>query len=210
MTPEEEILLKEGKLLPLMEDFYTIQGEGFNTGKPAYFIRLGGCDMGCAWCDVKESWNAELHPLTSTDKIISRAGSHPAKAAVITGGEPVMYNLDYLTSGLKKLGIKTYIETSGVRPLSGEWDWVCLSPKKGSLPVDEYFSLASELKMIVCNERDLRWAELNAARVHEGCLLYLQPEWSVVEKILPVIIEYVKNHPDWNVSLQSHKYMNIP
>jgi organic radical activating enzyme len=193
-----------------MEDFYTIQGEGYNTGKPAYFIRLGGCDMGCSWCDVKESWNADLHPLTLTDRIVERAAGHPAKAAVITGGEPVMYNLQYLTSELKKKGIMTFIETSGVKPLTGQWDWVCLSPKKGSLPVDAYFQFANELKVIIFNEGDLRWAELNAARAHENCLLYLQPEWSVAEKILPAIIEYVKGHPEWNISLQSHKFMNIP
>lgn len=193
-----------------MEDFYTIQGEGFNTGKPAYFIRLGGCDMGCSWCDVKESWNADLHPLTSTDEIVKRASSHPAKAAVITGGEPVMYNLAYLTSELKKRGIMTFIETSGVKPITGQWDWVCLSPKKGSLPVDDYFSFANELKVIICNEGDLKWAELNAKRAHKDCILFLQPEWSVADKMLPSIIEYVKEHPDWNISLQSHKYMNIP
>jgi len=210
LTREEEILLEQGKLLPLMEDFYTIQGEGYNTGKPAYFIRLGGCDMGCSWCDVKESWNADLHPLTPTEQMIERAASHPAKAAVITGGEPVMYNLEYLTSGLKKKGIKTFIETSGVKPLTGKWDWVCLSPKKGSLPVDDYYAFASELKVIICNERDLTWAELNAKRVHDKCLLYLQPEWSVADEVLPVIIEYAKRNPKWNVSLQSHKYMSIP
>jgi organic radical activating enzyme len=166
--------------------------------------------MGCSWCAVKESWNADLHPLTPADKIVERAASHPAKAAVITGGEPVMYNLEYLTGELKKKGIETFIETSGVRPLTGEWDWICLSPKKGSLPVDAYFTFASELKVIICNKGDLRWAELNAKRVHDKCMLYLQPEWSVATKVLPFIIEYVKENPKWNVSLQSHKYMNIP
>ena len=210
LTEEQKGLLGQGKLLPLMEDFYTIQGEGYHTGKPAYFIRLGGCDMGCSWCDVKESWNAALHPLTDTDEIIKRASGFAARSAVITGGEPVQYNLGYLTEGLKKNGIRTFLETSGVKPLTGSWDWVCLSPKKGSLPVDEYFDLAGELKVIIANERDLTWAELNARRVHPLCLLYLQPEWSVAGEMVPLLIDYVKQHPQWSISLQSHKYMNIP
>lgn len=210
VTEKQLKLMEQGKLLPLMEDFYTLQGEGYHTGKPAYFIRLGGCDMGCSWCDVKESWNAAIHPLTATDEIISRAASNPSGAAVITGGEPVQYNLEYLTEGLRKAGIKTYLETSGARPLTGQWDWVCLSPKKSSLPDDEYYKVAGELKMIIANERDLVWAELNAERVHSECRLFLQPEWSVAEEMIPVIITYVKDHPKWSISLQSHKYMNIP
>jgi organic radical activating enzyme len=193
-----------------MEEFYTIQGEGHHTGKPAWFIRLGGCDMGCSWCDVKESWNAALHPLTSTDEIIRKASGQPAKSVVITGGEPVLYNLDYLCSGLKDHEIQTYLETSGIKPLSGTWDWICLSPKKGGLPKEEYFGIAGELKMIIFTESDLKWAELNAERVHDNCLLYLQPEWSVSDKMLPVIIEYAKKNPRWQISLQSHKYMHIP
>ncbi len=210
LGPEQEILFDEGKLLPLMEDFYTIQGEGFNTGTAAYFIRLGGCDMGCWWCDVKESWDVTLHPLTATDEIVRRAASYPAKAVVVTGGEPVLYNLDYLCSEIKKLDISTFLETAGVRALSGEWDWICLSPKKGMLPKEEYYTKAHELKVIIHTESDLKFAESNAERVHSGCILYLQPEWSRVNEILPVIIDYVKQHPRWKISLQSHKYMSIP
>jgi organic radical activating enzyme len=210
MDTQQEILLEQGRLLPLMESFYTIQGEGFNTGQPAFFIRLGGCDMGCSWCDVKESWNADLHPLTSTDDIVAKAAGTPAKAAVITGGEPVIYNLEYLAGELGKRGIKRFLETSGVKPLTGEWEWVCLSPKKGSLPVERYFSIAHELKVIICNTGDFKWAELNSDRVHRDCKLFLQPEWSVAEKMLPAIIEYAKQNPKWSISLQSHKYMNIP
>lgn len=210
LTPEQEAQFNSGKLLPLMEDFYSIQGEGHNTGKPAYFIRLGGCDMGCWWCDVKESWDASIHPLTKTDEIVIRAASYPAKAAVITGGEPALYELAYLTGELKQRGILTFIETAGVRKLSGTWDWICLSPKKGAMPHVSYFSVADELKVIVSNESDLAWAELNAARAHKKCLLYLQPEWSRSAEMLPLIIDYVKANPKWNISLQSHKYMNIP
>ena len=210
MTDEQKELLEQGKLLPLMEDFYTIQGEGFNTGKAAYFIRLGGCDMGCWWCDVKESWDANLHPLTLADTIIGRVLGNPAKAVVVTGGEPVLYNLDYLCSQLKKNGVVTFLETAGVRKLTGSWDWICLSPKKGSIPVLEYFSLANELKVIIHNENDFRWAELNAEKVHSGCKLYLQPEWSKYNLIMPLIVDYIKEHPEWNVSLQTHKFMNIP
>jgi organic radical activating enzyme len=210
MTEEQQLLFDQGKLLPLMEDFYTIQGEGFNTGKPAYFIRLGGCDMGCWWCDVKESWDVTLHPLTLTDEIIKRASGVPAKAVVVTGGEPVLYDLDYLCRGLKKNGISTFLETAGVRKLTGQWDWICLSPKKGSIPLLEYFRVAAELKVIIHNESDLRWAELNAEKVHHDCQLFLQPEWSNHNQILPVIVDYIKEHPKWKISLQAHKFMNIP
>jgi organic radical activating enzyme len=210
LSPEQENLFDLGKLLPLMEDFYTIQGEGFNTGTAAYFIRLGGCDMGCWWCDVKESWDVTLHPLTPTDEIVERASSFPAQAVVVTGGEPVLYNLDYLCDEVKKHNIKTFLETAGISPLSGAWDWICLSPKKGMLPKEEYYTKAHELKVIIHNENDLNWAEKNAEKVNEKCLLYLQPEWSAVKEILPVLIEYVKKHPKWRISLQSHKYMNIP
>jgi organic radical activating enzyme len=210
MTEEQQVLFDQGKLLPLMEDFYTIQGEGFNTGKPAYFIRLGGCDMGCWWCDVKESWDAAFHPLILTDEIITRASGVPAKAVVVTGGEPVLYNLDYLCNELKKRGISTFLETAGVRKLTGQWDWICLSPKKGSIPILEYFKVAGELKVIIHNESDLRWAELNAEKVHRDCQLFLQPEWSNHNQILPVIVDYIKEHPRWKISLQAHKFMNIP
>ena len=210
LTPEQEDQFNSGKLLPLMEDFYSIQGEGHNTGKPAYFIRLGGCDMGCWWCDVKESWDASIHPLTETDEIVKRAVSYPAKAAVITGGEPALYELGYLTGELKRRGISTFIETAGVRKLTGSWDWICLSPKKGAMPHASYYETADELKVIISSHSDLAWAELNAGRVHDRCLLYLQPEWSRSDEMLPLIIDYVKTNPKWNISLQAHKYMNIP
>jgi organic radical activating enzyme len=210
MTEEQQLLFDQGKLLPLMEDFYTIQGEGYNTGKAAYFIRLGGCDMGCWWCDVKESWDVNLHPLTLTDVIIKRVLQNPARAVVVTGGEPVLYNLAYLCGELKKNNIVTFLETAGVRKLTGEWDWICLSPKKGSIPLLEYFQIASELKVIIHQESDLRWAELNAEKVHPGCQLFLQPEWSKYNQILPVIVDYIKEHPQWKISLQTHKFMNIP
>lgn len=200
----------DGSLLPLMEDFYTIQGEGFHSGKAAYFIRLGGCDVGCHWCDVKESWNAELHPLTSVEVIVENASKYPAKTVVVTGGEPLLYNLDLLTSRLKEKGIKTLIETSGAYPLSGDWDWICLSPKKFKGPMPSIAPLAGELKVIVFNKSDFEWAEEHANLVSKDCKLYLQPEWSKAEQMTPQIIEYVKNHPRWEVSLQTHKFMNIP
>jgi organic radical activating enzyme len=200
----------DGTLLPLMEDFYTIQGEGFNTGKAAYFIRLGGCDVGCHWCDVKESWDAELHPLTAADDIVEKAGSHPAKAVVITGGEPLLYNLNYLTSRLRERGIRTFIETSGAWPLSGSWDWICLSPKKFKPPAPDIAKSANELKVIVFNKSDFEWAEEHAAMVPKECKLYLQPEWSKATQMTPLIVAYVMNNPKWEISLQTHKYLNIP
>lgn len=202
--------LKNGELLPLMEEFYTIQGEGFHTGKPAYFVRIGGCDVGCSWCDTKLSWNAEIHPAVAADEIVKRAGEAPAKAVVVTGGEPSMYPLAYFTAQLHKYGIQTFIETSGAHPLSGEWDWICLSPKRQFPPKRNIFKKAHELKMIIQEEKDLLWAEENAIKVNRQCELYLQPEWSVAPKILPVIIEYAKHNPKWKISLQSHKYMKIP
>ncbi len=201
---------EDGSLLPLMEDFYTIQGEGFHSGKAAYFIRLGGCDVGCHWCDVKESWDAELHPLTSVDEIVANASKYPAKTVVVTGGEPLLYNLDLLTSKLKEKGIKTFIETSGAYPLSGNWDWICLSPKKFKGPTPSIAPLAGELKVIVFNKSDFDWAEEHAKLVSPDCKLYLQPEWSKADVMTPQIIEYVKDHPHWEVSLQTHKFMNIP
>ena len=200
----------DGTLLPLMEEFYTIQGEGFHSGKAAYFIRLGGCDVGCHWCDVKESWDAELHPLTSADQIIENALKYPGKAVVITGGEPLIYNMDYITKGLQNAGIKTFIETSGAYPLSGSWDWICLSPKKFKGPKKEVAEAAGELKVIVFNKSDFAWAEENSKLVSENCKLYLQPEWSKADVITPLIIDYVKNNPRWEISLQTHKYLNIP
>jgi 7-carboxy-7-deazaguanine synthase len=199
-----------GIMLPLMEEFYTIQGEGYQTGKAAYFIRIGGCDVGCHWCDVKESWDAGLHPLTHADLILENSLNHPAKAVVITGGEPLMYKLDYLTSKLKENNIQTFLETSGAYSFSGNWDWVCLSPKKTMAPLKENFPLADELKVIIYNNHDFEWAEINALQVSRNCKLYLQPEWSRSNLMLPLIIDYVKKNPKWNISLQTHKFMNIP
>ncbi len=207
---KDKTLLEQGLELPLMEEFYTIQGEGFHSGKPAYFIRVGGCDVGCHWCDVKESWDAALHPATSVDAIVANAIRYPGKAVVVTGGEPSMYNMNYITSQLKSKGIQTFIETSGAYQLTGEWDWVCLSPKKTSAPLPENFTKASELKIIVFNKSDFEWAEKNAHQVNKECKLFLQPEWSRSNEMMPLIVEYVMTNPKWNVSLQTHKYMNIP
>ncbi len=207
---QNDELLLSGKMLPLMEEFYTIQGEGFNTGQAAYFIRVGGCDVGCHWCDVKESWNAKLFPPTPTDAIVANAKQFPAKAVVVTGGEPLMYNLDYLCSELKNKQVKRFLETSGSHPLSGDWDWICLSPKKNSPPLKAIYIKADELKVIISNSGDLDWAEKNAKRVNEKCILYLQPEWSKAKEMIPLITEYIMANPRWKVSLQSHKYMNIP
>lgn len=201
---------EDGSLLPLMEAFYTIQGEGFHTGKAAYFIRLGGCDVGCHWCDVKESWDASVHPLTSVDTIVDSASKYPAKTVVVTGGEPLLYNLDLLTHKLHAAGIKTFIETSGAYPLSGTWDWICLSPKKFKGPMDAIAPLAGELKVIVFNPSDFKWAEEHALKVSDTCKLYLQPEWSKAEMMTPIIIDFVKENPRWEVSLQTHKFMHIP
>ncbi|RAU83055.1 7-carboxy-7-deazaguanine synthase QueE [Pontibacter arcticus] len=201
---------KDGSELPLMEAFYTIQGEGANTGTAAYFIRLGGCDVGCHWCDVKESWDAESHPLTPTSEIVSMASPFPGKTVVITGGEPLLYNLLPLTSQLQQQGIRTMIETSGAHPVSGQWDWICLSPKKFKAPDLSVYPVADELKVIIFNKSDFAWAEEHAARVGEKCKLYLQPEWSKATELTPLIVEYVKNNPQWRVSLQTHKYMDIP
>ena len=206
----DDQLLASGKALPLMEDFYTLQGEGFHTGKPAYFTRIGGCDVGCSWCDVKESWNAKLWPLTNTDEIVQKINSCVAKSVVITGGEPLIYSLDYLCNELKKLNIKTFLETSGSHPLSGQWDWICLSPKKYKPPLNDIYTKADELKVIIQSKGDFEWAEKNAARVGKNCMLYLQPEWSKHEDIMEPIIEYAMKNPKWQVSLQSHKYMGIP
>lgn len=201
---------EDGTLLPLMEEFYTIQGEGYNTGKAAYFIRLGGCDVGCHWCDVKESWDAGIHPLTTADKIVDHALQFPAKTVVVTGGEPLIYNLDYLTAQMKEKGITTFIETSGAYPLSGHWDWICLSPKKFKAPQPAIAKQAHELKVIVFNKSDFAWAEQYAELVSPGCKLYLQPEWSKAKEVTPLIIDYVMANPKWEISLQTHKYLNIP
>ena len=201
--------IEKGEMLPLMEDFYTIQGEGFHTGKAAYFIRIGGCDVGCHWCDVKESWNAELHPPTETDVIVEKARKY-SSTVVITGGEPLMWSMDYLTRRLKDEGLRIHIETSGAYALSGSYDWFCLSPKKTKLPTSDAYQTADELKVIVYNKHDFKFAEEQAAKVSEDCELFLQPEWSNRDKMMPQIVDYVMEHPKWKVSLQTHKYLNIP
>lgn len=203
-------LLDGGKKLPLVEDFYTIQGEGYHSGKPAYFIRLGGCDVGCRWCDAKYTWNPKQFPPQDVDTIIERACSHPAQAIVITGGEPSLYPLHYLTSALQKKGLEIFIETSGVEKLDGVFDWICLSPKRQSPPLAENLARADELKVIIESPDDFAWAEENASQVMKRCMLFLQPEWSRYGELIPHIVEYAKSNPQWNVSLQAHKFMNIP
>ena len=206
---EKQELIDKGLLLPLMEEFYTIQGEGFHKGTAAYFIRLGGCDVGCHWCDVKESWNADLHPPTLADTIVENATKY-SKTIVITGGEPLMWDMDPLTSKLKEKGMQVHIETSGAYELTGTWDWICLSPKKMKLPTEEVYKKAHELKCIIFNKDDFRFAEEQAAKVNTDCILYLQPEWSNRDKMVPLIVDYVMSNPQWKVSLQTHKYLNIP
>ncbi|KYP13152.1 7-carboxy-7-deazaguanine synthase QueE [Flavihumibacter sp. CACIAM 22H1] len=196
--------------LPVMESFYTLQGEGFHQGRAAYFIRLGGCDVGCVWCDVKESWDASKHPQQSIQTIVKNALEYPGKLAVITGGEPLLYNLDALTLQLRQAGFETNIETSGSSPLSGYWDWICLSPKKFKFPLPEVIAAANELKVVIFNKSDFQWAEKYAAQVQPGCKLYLQPEWDKQTDMLPLIIDYIKAHPQWELSIQSHKYINVP
>ncbi|MEG1611729.1 MAG: 7-carboxy-7-deazaguanine synthase QueE [Alistipes sp.] len=203
-------LLDSGGKLPLVEDFYTIQGEGFHAGKPAYFIRLGGCDVGCRWCDAKYTWNPSLYPPTELATIVNRAAACAAQAIVITGGEPLLYPLEPLTTALRNRGLQIFLETSGTHPFSGDFDWVCLSPKPQQPPLQEAYARAHELKVIISGEADLVWAEQNAVHVGAQCMLYLQPEWSVAEQVMPLIVEYAKAHPRWNISIQTHKYMHIP
>jgi organic radical activating enzyme len=198
------------ELLPLMEHFYTLQGEGAHTGKAAYFLRLGGCDVGCVWCDVKESWDAQKHPLVSVEDMGNWVAATKAPIAVITGGEPLLHILDKLTETLQTKGIKTHIETSGSSELSGQWDWITVSPKKFKAPLASVLAVANELKVVVFNKSDFDWAEKHAALVPSHCKLYLQPEWDQSEKMLPLMIEYVKLHPQWGISLQTHKFMQIP
>jgi organic radical activating enzyme len=198
------------KTLPVMEHFYTLQGEGFHQGKAAYFIRLGGCDVGCVWCDVKESWESDKHPLRSIDFLVSEVKKTPAEIVVITGGEPLMHDLDELTNSLQAAGFRTHLETSGAYSLSGSWDWICLSPKKFKAPLHEILPKAHELKVVIFHRSDFDWAEKYAAEVNENCKLYLQPEWERSEQMTPLIIDYIKTHPRWELSLQLHKYINVP
>jgi len=203
-------IFEGGRKLPVMEEFYTLQGEGYNMGKAAYFVRIGGCDVGCSWCDSKESWNADLFPPVSIDEVINNIKSIPADTVVITGGEPSLYPLNYFTTKLQSFGIKTMVETSGAHELSGNWDWVCLSPKKLSPPKNSVYKIANELKVIIQKESDLKWAELNAEMVTESVPLFLQPEWSVAQELMPLLTDYIMKNPKWRMSLQSHKYMGIP
>ena len=203
-------MLDGGNRLPLVEDFYTIQGEGFHAGKPAYFIRLGGCDVGCRWCDAKYTWNPKVFPPVDVDEVVKRAKACAAQAIVITGGEPLLYPLEILTSRLGDVGLEIFLETSGTHPFSGEFDWVCLSPKRQQPPLAEAFGRAHELKVIIQTEDDFLWAEENARRVGRYCRLYLQPEWSVFDEIMPKIVEYAKSNPRWSISIQTHKFMRIP
>jgi len=196
--------------LPVMEHFYTLQGEGRHQGRAAYFIRLGGCDVGCVWCDVKDSWDAGKHPLVSIEDLIKTVAKTPAKLVVVTGGEPLMHDLTALTASLKANGFETNIETSGAHPLSGIWDWICLSPKKFKAPLQDVVPFANELKVVIFNKSDFEWAEKYAAQVPGHCKLYLQPEWDKASIVTPLIIDYIKAHPQWQLSLQIHKYINVP
>ena len=209
LSKEIQVEVNKGAMLPLMEEFYTIQGEGFHTGTAAYFIRIGGCDVGCHWCDVKESWNAELHPPTAIETIVANATQY-ADTIVITGGEPLMWDMNLLTQKLKDNNLKVHIETSGAYPLTGVWDWICLSPKKNKLPTQTVYDKANELKVIIHNKHDFIFAEEQADKVNTTAILFLQPEWSKKEEMTPLIVDYVMNNPKWRVSLQTHKYLNIP
>jgi organic radical activating enzyme len=206
----EKAKQQSGKALPVMEHFYTIQGEGMHSGTAAYFIRLAGCDVGCHWCDVKESWDANMHSEMKVELIVKNTKQSKAPIAVITGGEPAMYDLTELTKALKKAGRKVHMETSGAYPIKGTFDWICVSPKKRKPPVKQAIAKANELKVVIYNKDDISWAEKNAALVSKKCKLLLQPEWSKADKVMPMVVEYVKAHPKWQISLQSHKYMQIP
>jgi 7-carboxy-7-deazaguanine synthase len=199
-----------GQVLPVMEQFYTLQGEGVHQGKAAYFIRLGGCDVGCVWCDVKESWDSEKHPQWNVETLADQAAQFPGEIVVITGGEPLLHDLGPLTEALKKKGKRLHIETSGSSPLSGNWDWITLSPKKFKAPLHEVLPAAHELKVVVYNTSDFEWAEQFKKEVSSSCKLYLQPEWTRADKVSPLIIDYIKDHPEWQLSLQIHKYINVP
>ena len=203
-------LLSNGLMLPLMEEFYSIQGEGFHTGKAAYFLRIGGCDVGCAFCDEKESWQADKHPLTTVEDMLRHIAETPANTVLVTGGEPCLYNLDFLCKRLHEKGYHTHIETSGSEKLSGTWDWICFSPKKGTTVQPEFYRQAHEMKVIVEDKEDLAWAELQASRLHPHCERFLQPEWSSRDDSMPLIIDYILRNPEWKISIQTHKYMHIP
>jgi 7-carboxy-7-deazaguanine synthase len=206
---QDRIRIKKGIVLPLMEAFYTLQGEGYHKGSAAFFIRIGGCDVGCHWCDVKESWDANLHPPTPIEHIVTQAKQY-SDTVVVTGGEPLMWNMDPLCKALHGLGMQVHIETSGAYALTGTWDWFCLSPKKNKRPLQAAYDYADELKVIIYNKDDFKFAEEQAAQVAPSCKLFLQPEWSRREKVMPLIVDYVLANPKWKASLQTHKYLNIP
>ena len=206
---QDRIRIKKGILLPLMEAFYTLQGEGYHKGSAAFFIRIGGCDVGCHWCDVKESWDANLHPPTPIEHIVTQAKQY-SDTVVVTGGEPLMWNMDPLCKALHGQGMQVHIETSGAYALTGTWDWFCLSPKKNKRPLQAAYDYADELKVIIYNKDDFKFAEEQAAQVAPSCKLFLQPEWSRREKVMPLIVDYVLANPKWKASLQTHKYLNIP
>lgn len=203
-------VVNSGDYLPLMEHFNTVQGEGFHSGKAAYFLRLGGCDIGCTWCDVKESWDAAVHPQVHVSTMLDFIVAEKANTCVVTGGEPMLHQLAPLTTLLHNNQIQLHVETSGAYPISGQWDWVTVSPKRFKKPFPEVLAKANELKVVIYHPNDFRWAEENAALVNENCVLYLQPEWSKSEEVIPLMVEYVKQHPKWMISLQIHKFMNIP
>lgn len=203
-------IYKNTRKFPLMEHFYTVQGEGANAGRAAYFLRLGGCDVGCVWCDVKDSWDPLVHPLVGVGEMVKLVTDAGSPSVVITGGEPLMYNLSDLTAELKNAGLSVWLETSGAHPFSGTWDWVVFSPKKFKAPHESIYTQADELKIVVFNKSDFDWAEKHAEKVSPNCKLYLQPEWSKESKINDLIVEYVKKNPQWRISLQTHKYLNIP
>ncbi|MGL6266731.1 MAG: 7-carboxy-7-deazaguanine synthase QueE [Chitinophagaceae bacterium] len=209
-TSTETILNEQTLSLPVMEQFYTLQGEGFHQGKAAYFIRLAGCDVGCVWCDVKESWDISKHPLKSISYLIDQVKQTPARIVVITGGEPLMHDLRLLTSALQESGFQTHIESSGAYPLTGNWNWICLSPKKFKAPLPEMVNMADELKVVIYHKSDFDWAEKYAALVNPTCKLYLQPEWDKAAEVTPQIIDFIKANPQWQLSLQIHKYINVP
>ena len=210
MISGEKIIPRELTHFPLMEEYYTIQGEGFNTGRAAYFLRLAGCDVGCVWCDVKESWDAGLHKVDNIENMLQRVKKCNAENVVITGGEPMMYDLQELTNLFKKNNLKLWLETSGAYKISGDWDWICVSPKKFKAPVDEALKKADELKVVVFNKSDFKWAEEHAEKVKKECILFLQPEFSKFKEIMPLIIDYVKQNTKWRISLQTHKFISVP
>jgi 7-carboxy-7-deazaguanine synthase len=197
-------------LYPVMESFYTIQGEGFYQGSAAWFLRLGGCDVGCVWCDVKESWDATKHPQIQLQAIIDNVTNTPTKIVVVTGGEPLMHNCQALTTALHNANLQTNIETSGAYAVTGNWDWICVSPKKFKAPITQTLAVANELKVVIYHKSDFEWALQNAAGVNPNCKLYLQPEWSKRDEMMPLIVEFIKQHPNWEMSIQMHKYINVP